>query len=134
MSEVEQLGAKMGVDDVWFKTAQVYNYEHGNELLPENEKFSRYRKNSTGRYVLKNELLNHCWKQWHSCVITWDGKVVPCCFDKDAIHQLGDLKKEPFQSIWKGEKYQQFRGTLLKSRKEIDICSNCSEGTVVWGS
>jgi hypothetical protein len=48
MSEVEQLGAKMGVDDVWFKTAQVYNYEHGNELLPENEKFSRYRKNSTG--------------------------------------------------------------------------------------
>ena len=27
---------------------------------------------------------NHCWKLWHANVITWDGLVVPCCFDKDA--------------------------------------------------
>jgi hypothetical protein len=31
---------------------------------------------------------------WSSCVVTWDGAVVPCCFDKDAKHQLGDLKKQ----------------------------------------
>jgi radical SAM protein with 4Fe4S-binding SPASM domain len=69
---------------------------------------------------------------WSGCVITWDGKVVPCCFDKDAKHQLGDLKTQSFRQLWKSKLYQSFRTSILKSRKEIDICQNCSEGTKVW--
>lgn len=69
---------------------------------------------------------------WHSCVITWDGKVVPCCFDKDAHFVLGDLKEQTFKEIWFGEKYNHFRKSLLKSRSEIEICKNCTEGTKVW--
>jgi radical SAM protein with 4Fe4S-binding SPASM domain len=57
---------------------------------------------------------------------------VPCCFDKDAKHQLGDLQAKTFKEIWQSEAYNQFRKSILKSRKEIDICSNCSEGTKVW--
>jgi radical SAM protein with 4Fe4S-binding SPASM domain len=78
-------------------------------------------------------MLNHCWKLWHACVITWDGLVVPCCFDKDATHQLGDLKQESFAAIWQGAKYATFRASLFKSRGEIDICKNCTEGAKVWG-
>jgi radical SAM protein with 4Fe4S-binding SPASM domain len=78
-------------------------------------------------------LLNHCWKLWHSCVITWDGLVVPCCFDKDATHQFGDLKETTFAQLWQNEKYQNFRSAILKSRSEIDICTNCTEGAKVWG-
>ncbi|HYV93169.1 MAG TPA: SPASM domain-containing protein [Chitinophagales bacterium] len=139
VDDVIRLGKELGVDDVWFKTAQVYDFENGNELIPSIEKFSRYKKiknasQSTGeKWKIKNEMLNHCWKMWHSCVITWDGKVVPCCFDKDAQHQLGDLKEKSFDEIWNGAAYQRFRTSLLKSRKEIDICTNCSEGTTVWG-
>jgi radical SAM protein with 4Fe4S-binding SPASM domain len=69
---------------------------------------------------------------WHSNVITWDGKVLPCCFDKDAQHQLGDLGKVEMHQIWNGKNYQEFRKELMKSRKNIDICSNCSEGISVW--
>jgi radical SAM protein with 4Fe4S-binding SPASM domain len=69
---------------------------------------------------------------WSSCVVTWDGVVVPCCFDKDAKHQLGDLKKEVFKKLWKSDRYQVFRQSILKSRQEIDICKNCSEGAKVW--
>jgi radical SAM protein with 4Fe4S-binding SPASM domain len=65
-------------------------------------------------------------------VITWDGLVVPCCFDKDAIHQLGDLKQQSFKSVWRNKNYQEFRAELKKSRKNIDICANCSEGVSVW--
>jgi radical SAM protein with 4Fe4S-binding SPASM domain len=83
-------------------------------------------------YALKNKLLNHCWKLWHSSVITWDGLVVPCCFDKDATHQLGDIKQGTFSEIWNNEKYMNFRKSVLKSRSEIDICTNCTEGTEVW--
>lgn len=132
LNEVEQLAQQLEVDEVVFKTAQVYDYENGNPLIPTNEKYSRYKKLASGKYVIKNELLNQCWRMWSACVITWDGIVVPCCFDKDAKHQLGDLKTQSFKGLWKSEKYQGFRQSLLRSRKEIDICQNCSEGTKVW--
>jgi radical SAM protein with 4Fe4S-binding SPASM domain len=130
--EIKTLAKKIGVDEVAFKTAQVYDYENGNELIPLNEKYSRYKKNGDGKFHLKNEMLNHCWKMWHSCVITWDGKVVPCCFDKDASHQLGDVNENSFSEIWNSSAYNRFRTSLIQSRSSIDICTNCTEGTKVW--
>ncbi len=132
VEDIQRIAKEIGVDEVKFKTAQVYDYENGNELIPENPKYSRYRKKADGKFEIKNDLLNHCWKLWHSCVFTWDGKVVPCCFDKDATHVLGDVETESFASLWHGKPYQNFRGAVLRSRKEIDICQNCTEGTTVW--
>lgn len=129
---VYQIARQTGVDEVKLKTAQVYDYEHGNPLIPTIDKYSRYKQQPDGTYRVKNKLLNHCWKLWHSCVITWDGKIVPCCFDKDAQHQLGNLQQQSFTQIWHSAPYYRFRSALLKSRKEIDICANCSEGTKVW--
>lgn len=132
VDEARELGRQIGVDDVWFKTAQVYDFENDpNGLIPENEKYSRYRKTADG-YQFKGKLANHCWRLWHDPVITWDGLVAPCCFDKDAQHRLGDLKTKPFKEIWKNPAYREFRSQLLQGRKNIDICSNCSEGTRVW--
>lgn len=132
LEDVKKLANALGVDEVVFKTAQVYDFEHGNSLIPDNIKYSRYKKNKDGTYSIKNKLLNQCWRMWSSCVVTWDGVVVPCCFDKDAKHQLGDLKAQSFYELWQSAKYQGFRQSILKSRQEIDICKNCSEGTKVW--
>lgn len=130
--DLHRLAKEMGVDEVAFKTAQVYDYENGNDLIPTLDKFSRYRKNSDGKWSIKNSLFNHCWKMWHSCVLTWDGTVVPCCFDKDASHSMGSLQQKSFKEIWFGEAYNEFRRNLLTSRSKIDICTNCTEGTKVW--
>lgn len=132
VAEVKKLGKEIGVDEVRLKTAQVYEYENGNALIPESDKYSRYRKNKNGTYSVKNRMNNHCWRLWHSCVITWDGLVVPCCFDKDAQHKLGDLKQDSFKTLWRSDKYNRFRSSVLQSRSTIDICSNCTEGTKVW--
>jgi radical SAM protein with 4Fe4S-binding SPASM domain len=132
VDDVKKLGKELGVNEVRFKTAQIYDYKHGNDLIPTLQHFSRYKKNADGTYSIKNKMLNHCWKLWHSCVITWDGAVVPCCFDKDAKHPLGDLKKNTFKELWQSEKYQNFRAALLSSRSTIDICKNCTEGMKVW--
>ncbi len=130
--DVKALGDELGVDGVLFKTAQVYEFEDGNPLIPTIEKYARYTEGVDGKWRIKNKLLNQCWKMWHSCVVTWDGKIVPCCFDKDATHQLGILEGITFREIWHGERYRNFRQSLLISRGEIDICKNCSEGTKVW--
>lgn len=132
IEDVKKLAKELGVDEVKYKTAQLYDYENGNELMPENPKYSRYRQLKNGKYEIKNVLADHCWKLWHSCVITWDGKVVPCCFDKDAEYQLGDLQQKSFAEVWQSEKYNNFRASVLKGREHIDICKNCSEGTKVW--
>ena len=133
IDDVKKLGAEIGVDAVWFKTAQVYDYENDpNQLIPTLDKYSRYRKNDDG-VAVKNALSNHCWRLWHSPVISWDGLVVPCCFDKDAQHQLGDLKQRSFREIWQNGSYSGFRKKIMQGRKNIDICANCSEGTKVWG-
>ena len=132
ISQLQALATKLGVDEVKLKTAQVYDYKNGNPLIPENEKYSRYKRQLDGTYRLKHDIKNACWKMWHSAVITWDGIVVPCCFDKDAQHQMGSLRSESFANVWRGKNYQQMRTTLLRDRKSIDICTNCTEGCTVW--
>ena len=86
-----------------------------------------------GKWSIKNPLDNHCWRMWSGAVITWDGKVVPCCFDKDAQHSMGDLHSHSFTEIWNNDQYKDFRASILRSRSEVEMCKNCSEGTQVWG-
>lgn len=132
LEEVTKLAKDMGVDELRFKTAQIYDHEHGSALIPSIPKYSRYTKKSDGTWAIKNKMENHCWRLWHSTVITWDGAVVPCCFDKDAAHPMGQLKELSFAELWKSKKYNEFRSSVLRSREEIDICKNCTEGTKVW--
>lgn len=132
IEDAKKLAQELGVDEIRFKTAQIYDYENGNPLIPTIEKYARYRKKANGKYVLKNKMLNECWRMWSSCVITWDGKIVPCCFDKDASHQLGSLATNSFKKIWFSESYKNFRKAILTNRKNIAICKNCTEGTKVF--
>ena len=133
IEDIKKLAAEIGVDQVRFKTAQVYDYENDpNNLIPNNLKYSRYKLDKNGNRTIKSGLNNHCWKLWHANVITWDGLVVPCCFDKDAMHRLGNLKTQSFKEVWNNDNYKQFRSELMTSRKNIDICANCSEGLTVW--
>jgi radical SAM protein with 4Fe4S-binding SPASM domain len=132
IEDVFKLAKEYGVDEVRLKTAQFYSYENGNELMPENDKYSRYVKKADGTYRLKNKMRNACWRMWSSCVFTWNGIVVPCCFDKDAKHQMGSVQNDPFQKIWKSSTYLGFRKGVLSNRSQIDICKNCSEGSKVW--
>jgi radical SAM protein with 4Fe4S-binding SPASM domain len=132
IEDVKKLAGEMGVDDVWFKTAQIYDFEKDpNQLIPSIDKYSRYRKTGNG-YEFKGKLANHCWRLWHDPVITWDGLVAPCCFDKDAKHVMGDITRQSFKEIWFGGAYRAFRQSILVSRSEIEICKNCSEGLNVW--
>lgn len=131
LDEIKKLALDYQVDELAIKSAQIYDYETGNDMIPQNEAYSRYSKNDTSA-SFKNKLLNHCWRLWNSCVITWDGRVVPCCFDKDAEYKMGNVLEDSFDTIWNNQQYKAFRTQILKGRKYIDICKNCSEGTSVW--
>ncbi|MEI6947433.1 radical SAM/SPASM domain-containing protein [Paraflavisolibacter sp. H34] len=135
VDDVRRLAREIGVDDVRLKTAQVYDFENDpNGLIPVNGKYSRYKKDKEGIMRFKGGSgHDHCWRLHHDPVITWDGAVVPCCFDKDAQHQMGNLRDQSFKEIWNNQAYREFRAKILRGRKNIDICANCSEGVKVWG-
>ncbi|MDX1910310.1 MAG: radical SAM/SPASM domain-containing protein [Saprospiraceae bacterium] len=132
INDLRRIARESGADELRLKSAQVYDYQQGNPLIPTRDRYARYRQLPDGEWVVKHALTPHCWKLWHACVITWDGMVVPCCFDKDAQHRLGDLKQASFHIIWHSPPYRAFRKAILQGRDQIDICRNCTEGCKVW--
>jgi radical SAM protein with 4Fe4S-binding SPASM domain len=109
------------------KSMQVIDNRDIESWLPVNERFRRYKK-INGKYVIKSSLPDRCARLWFNPVITWDGKVLPCCFDKDAEYVMGDLNHETFREIWDSPKYKIFRKSMLSGRHMIDICRNCTSG------
>ncbi len=109
------------------KSMQVIQGHDAGEWMPSAGKFARY-ETSGGRFTIKNPMPSRCLRLWLNPVITWDGKVLPCCFDKDAEYIMGDLRSETFREIWHGNKFRKFRLKVLSDRKSIPICRNCTSG------
>jgi len=130
VDEVLEYGKNVGVDKVVFKTMQVSSYENAVKFLPSNKKYRRY-KVENGSFKIKNGIKNHCFALWRTSVITWDGRVVPCCFDKDANFELGMVDGRGFKAVWSSDEYYNFRKRVLDSRKSVNMCTNCTEGLKV---
>jgi radical SAM protein with 4Fe4S-binding SPASM domain len=127
MKQMREYAKQAGINKLSFKTAQVYNFDATSTIIPTLKSKSRYRQTSGGKWVMANKIRNRCHRIWSSLVITWDGKVVPCCYDKNADHQTGNLLDEPLSEIWKNQHYTDFRRQVLKNRPENVICRNCGE-------
>jgi len=126
--EVYKLAKELNVDKVELKSAQIYNFEHDSTLIPSVSKYSRYKQNSGGSYEIKSKLKNQCQRLWESTVITWDGKLIGCCFDKDGVYSSGNVKNNSFKNIQNNNKSKEFRKKILQNRKQFSICRNCTSG------
>ena len=126
IGEFKQLAKTLGVDTVSIKTAQLYDFEEGNERMTDITRFSRYKR-SGGRFKIKKKLRNKCKRLWSIGVITSDGIMAPCCYDKNAEYQIGKVKQSDIKAIWNGNDFMQFRSKVLTNREGIDICRNCNE-------
>jgi radical SAM protein with 4Fe4S-binding SPASM domain len=124
--QMQQL-AKMVRSSLSLKSMQIYDNEKIESWLPSDKKFRRYIRRE-GSYVINNSMPDRCTRLWFNPVITWDGKVVPCCFDKDAEYVMGDLNQDSFRDIWEGPKYRIFRKSILTGRHMIEMCRNCTSG------
>ncbi|HSW55699.1 MAG TPA: radical SAM protein [Ignavibacteriaceae bacterium] len=130
MDEVRKYCKEVGVDKLVFKTMQISSYENAVKFLPTNKKYQRYTLDDHS-FKIKNEIKNHCFALWRTSVITWDGRVVPCCFDKDASNEIGIVNGRAFGDVWKSERYSNFRQQVLSNRKSVSMCTNCTEGLKV---
>ena len=123
----------LGATRLVFKTAQLYDYEHGHPLIPSNERYSRYKKQTDGSYHLSRRLpfsfrcfVHPCYRLWSGCVITTDGRVLPCCYDKMGEHALGLLVNQDLKTLWHHKKADVFRRKVLENIDAIPICRECN--------
>jgi radical SAM protein with 4Fe4S-binding SPASM domain len=124
IEEIKNLGKKMGVK-VEIKTAQHYDLSNENPLITSIEKYRRYKSGPNNKWIMKASLKNKCLRLWTTAVITWNGWLIPCCYDKDAVFKMGDLGSSSFSEIWRGEQYMKFRKKVLNSKSSLDMCHNC---------
>ena len=123
----------LGATHLVFKTAQLYDYEHGHPLMPTDERYSRYKKTADGTYVHKAIMRKgeeakrlFCYRLWSGCVITTNGDVLPCCYDKDHKYRLGNLLKQSIDEIFHGKKAINLRRQILGSSHLPEMCKNCN--------
>lgn len=132
IESIKKLGKISGADRVWIKSAQIINAQTAIDTIPLNSNYSRYTIDEEGKIIIKSRLRNHCKRLWRTTVITTDGCVIPCCFDKEGKYVMGDLKSNKLSEIWHGQKYKKFRTEILINRKGIEMCNNCTEGLKVF--
>lgn len=120
---IKALGVQYGADRVVFKTAQLYSDEN-KHLLPDT-KHSRYTIKN-GHIEIKHPLRNACWRMWSSCVVTWQGYVVPCCFDKNHTFAYGNAHENSLIELLNSIQAKRFKRIVHTNRMSIDICRNCS--------
>lgn len=127
IEKIHELGREVGADRVTLKTAQMNEETDPDEFLPSDERYSRYSI-IDGKAVMKSAIPDRCRRIWTTAVLTWDGRLAACCFDKDAENAFGEYRESGFTDIWRGEKSMRFRNAVLSDRKRIPICTNCTEG------
>ena len=132
LDEIEAMAKQIGVDELVIKTAQIDAPEDGHPLLTKDPKLRRYDRDVEGTWTIRNAFRDECWRMWQGCVMTWDGRIVPCCFDKDAEHAMGTFGEQSFESIWFSPQYDAFRAQIFHARSSIEMCQNCSEGSHVY--
>lgn len=122
----EERYKELGADRLEMKTAQFYDFEMGNPDMPTDSRYSRYVEEG-GRYRLKKKLHNRCYRLWSGCVVTTEGWVLPCCFDKDHSFAFGNIMTDSLPAILASEHAVRFRDHVLHGRADVSICRNCSE-------
>lgn len=125
MNDMRELSKSMKVDRLSFKSAQLYDFENGNELLTTKKNFSRYMETKEGTFIIKGQQPNRCWRLWSGAVINVTGEVLPCCFDKGSEYTFGNINDRSFSECWQGSKAHDFRQRIITNRKQFDMCRNC---------
>lgn len=125
--ELKKLCRQLGVERLQLKSAQFYDFGNNEVKPPKNPHYSRYVEKD-GQPVLKGKSYNHCFKQWGSAVMSWDGRIAPCCYDKDLDFSPGNVSETSLGEIWKNQSLMQFRRKILRDKAAIAMCRNCPQG------
>lgn len=127
----------------------IDNYNDAGELNTSTKKIVDYIKkgnrnfeNLTVKLRLENQIMDSragnspnkkdtiklnatCVYPFYQMNIIPNGDVSLCCNDAFAENVVGNVKNETLNQIWQGEKLNDVRQKIIKTRQNIDICKGC---------
>ena len=112
----------MGADRLVFKTAQLYDYAEGHPLMPSDLRYSRYIQGADGKYH-RRKRSRGCLRVWSGAVVTANGEVLPCCYDKEHAYAYGNIMEAPMDELFGNGKAAAFRRAALY--EQHGICKEC---------
>lgn len=68
-----------------------------------------------------------CAFPWENMTVTWDGDVVPCCFDYDKKLVLGNAAAHSLSYIWNDTPMRELRKEFMENSIANPLCINCRE-------
>jgi radical SAM protein with 4Fe4S-binding SPASM domain len=66
-----------------------------------------------------------CHLPWETVSVTWDGSVVPCCYDYDRKMVLGNVMQQTLTEIWNGPSMRALRTEFRSNAVENPLCRQC---------
>jgi radical SAM protein with 4Fe4S-binding SPASM domain len=127
LPEIRRLARVWGVDALRIKTVGAED-EETKGLVPASRLLSRYKEDG----VTPNTRHSFCTMAWDHTVVNVDGSVTPCCYlrpDMGDAFVMGNVFENDFASIWRGQKYRDFRAAMLDGRESMPVCDRCRGGT-----
>lgn len=103
--------------------------EKFNDWLPTNSRYSNFDYNKKTRKT-KPKI---CAYLWTTCVVNWDGAIVPCCSVYDPKFDFGNVLELEFDYIWNGDKYRASRRLIGQGKKikEDTVCLSCFKRGII---
>jgi radical SAM protein with 4Fe4S-binding SPASM domain len=86
---------------------------------------SVYRRVQTPHPIPNDAPPKTCGNPWSHVHVKSDGLVYPCCFSDEV---MGDLRKQSFDDIWNGPKYQDLRRSLTSGH----YWASCRRSSCNW--
>lgn len=66
---------------------------------------------------------SNCTSPTHRMVVSWNGDIIPCCYDTARTRVFGNITDNTISEIWENKLYQAFR-QRVKDDKE-PLCQTC---------
>lgn len=68
-----------------------------------------------------------CYWLWSDPYIKWDGTVVACCQDVNAIYPIGNIKDSSIYELWNNKKMQNLRKLHIDGNyNTMSLCKDCN--------
>lgn len=128
LPQVRRLADSLGVDVLRLKTAQVLDPSQLAEYAPADDRLCRYERG--GRLKARPRALPTCWYVLNQPFVAADGRVAPCCFDKQCRFAVGSLATSSLQEIWNSPAFEELRDRV-RDRNTLPLCANCSDSLEV---
>lgn len=123
IAQFRSLCRMLGADRVQLKSVQFYNQHMVAEMQSTKKSFARYIVK--GKSVTqKRKVPRCCSRLWMHPVITTEGFVLPCCYDKSGSLPMGNINEHSLNEIWTSPAYMKLRREMI-SKNYPPICDNC---------